>query len=116
MPDILKSHVRSLLVKWDEDYKASGNNTNYELYGSLFRHLKDNRDFYLLLHERALFNLVLETIMELYEPKSEFPNLWAYTTAFIQYGTYGWIVEWINRGMQESAEEMARILSEHGMK
>ena len=45
-----------------------------------------------------------------------YENLWAYTTAFITYGTYGWIEEWINRGMQESAETMAELLSLHGIK
>ncbi|WP_428829623.1 TetR-like C-terminal domain-containing protein [Paenibacillus riograndensis] len=40
----------------------------------------------------------------------------AYVTSFIAYGTYGWIEEWIGRGMQESAEAMSSLLSSHGMK
>ena len=54
--------------------------------------------------------------METYGPKAEYENMWAYTTAFISYGTYGWIMEWISRGMQESAETMADMLAKHGMK
>ena len=41
--------------------------------------------------------------------------MWAYTKSFIAYGTYGWIEEWINRGMQESAGAMAEMLSSYGM-
>lgn len=114
--DILKGHVRNLLTDWDTTYKASGKNTNYELYGSLFGHLKENSDFYLLLEQRGLFDLVLDVLLELFGPKPELPNMWAYTISFIQYGTYGWIKEWISRGMQESEDEMAKLLSEHGMK
>ena len=114
--DVVKKHIVKLLEKWDQDYKASGKDSNAELYGSLFKHLKDNADFYLLLKKRYLMHLFLEGFLEKFGPKPEYANMWAYTTAFITYGTYGWIEEWINRGMQESAETMAKLLSAHGMK
>ena len=114
--DVVKKHIVALIEKWDQDYKASGKDSNAELYGSLFQHLKDNADFYLLLKERNLMHLFLTVFLERSGPKAEYENMWAYTTAFITYGTYGWIEEWINRGMQESAETMAELLSSHGMK
>lgn len=40
----------------------------------------------------------------------------AYVTSFIAYGTFGWIDEWIGRGMQESAETMEALLASYGMK
>ena len=114
--DIVKKHIVDLIEKWDHEYKASGKDSNAELYGSLFQHLKDNADFYLLLKERNLMHLFLEVFLDRNGPQAEYPNEWAYTTAFITYGTYGWIEEWINRGMQESAATMAEMLSSHGMK
>ncbi|MBQ6431220.1 MAG: TetR/AcrR family transcriptional regulator C-terminal domain-containing protein [Oscillospiraceae bacterium] len=114
--DVVKKHIVDLIEKWDRDYKASGKDSNAELYGSLFKHLKDNADFYLLLKERNLMHLFLEVFLEKFGPKPEYANMWAYTTAFITYGTYGWIEEWINRGMQEAAETMAALFSSHGMK
>lgn len=33
-------------------------------------------------------------------PKDEYTNFCAYTTAFIANGIYGWIEEWLLRGMQ----------------
>lgn len=114
--DVVKKHIQVLVEKWNQEYKASEKDSNTELYGSLFKHLKDNADFYRLLEERNLMYLLLEVFLEKIGPKTEYENMWAYTTAFITYGTYGWIKEWINRGMQESAETMAKLLSSHGMK
>ena len=114
--DVVKKHIVNLIEKWDQDYKASGKDSNAELYGSLFQHLKKNAGFYLLLKKRNLMHLFLEVFLERNGPKPEYDNAWAYTAAFITYGTYGWIEEWIKRGMQESAEFMAELLSSHGMK
>ncbi|RCX16410.1 TetR family transcriptional regulator [Fontibacillus phaseoli] len=114
--DILLKHIKNLISKWDSDYQLVNNDSNVELYGSLFKHLKENSDFYLLLKKRNLFYLFLNTYIELYGSKTEYDNMTAYVTSFIAYGTYGWIEEWIGRGMQESAETMSSLLSSHGMK
>lgn len=114
--DVIKKYIEDLIEAWEREYKASGKNSNAEMYGSLFKHLKDNADFYLLLKERNLMHLFLEVFLEKFGPKPEYENMWAYTTAFITYGTYGWIEEWIGRGTQESAETMAELLASHGMK
>lgn len=113
--DILLGHIKRLLLKWDEEYKKQDVGSNASLYGSLFGHLSDNRDFYLLLKKRGLFHFFLTVLLELSGPKPEHNNMWAYTTAFIAYGTFGWIEEWIGRGMQESAETMTALLSMYGM-
>ncbi|MBQ6735371.1 MAG: TetR/AcrR family transcriptional regulator [Lachnospiraceae bacterium] len=114
--DVVKKHIVNLLQKWDQDYTSSGMDSNAELYGRLFQHLKEHAGFYLLLKERNLMHLFLEVFMEKNGPKSEDINMWAYTKSFIVYGTYGWIEEWIARGMQESAETMTELLSSYGMK
>lgn len=114
--DILLKHINNLISKWDADYQLINNDSNAELFGSLFKHLKEHRDFYLLLKKRNLFYLFLNTFIKLYGSKTEYDNMTAYVTSFIAYGTYGWIEEWIGRGMQESAESMSALLSTHGMK
>lgn len=114
--DILKKHIKSLISKWDLDYQLTNNDSNSELYGRLFEHLKENADFYLLLKKRNLFHLFLNVFIELYGSKTEYDNMAAYVTSFIAYGTYGWIEEWIGRGMEESAETMSSLLSSNGMK
>ena len=114
--DIIKKHLHTLISEWDTSYKATGQDSNAAMYGSLFAHLKDNSDLYLLLKKRNLFYLFLDVFLEIGGAKPEDENMWAYTKAFITYGTFGWIDEWIKRGMQESAETMSALLSSHGMK
>ncbi len=114
--DILVQYIRKLFTDWDTEYKKRNRDSNATLYGSLFQHLIDNKDFYLLLRKRNLFHLFLAVLLEQSGPKPEHDNTWAYITAFIAYGTYGWIEEWVARGMQESGGEMAAFLSAHGMK
>jgi AcrR family transcriptional regulator len=114
--DVIKKRIRSLFFGWARDWEATGRESAAEMYGSMFRHFKDNMSFYLLLRERGLMRLFLEVYMERYGPSAEDVNMWAYTKSFIAYGTYGWIEEWIARGMTESADAMAELLSSHGMK
>lgn len=113
---VVKRHIEALIGQWEREYRASGKDSNAEMYGSLFQHLKDNAGFYLLLKQRGLMHLFLEVFLERNGPSPEDTNMWAYTKAFITYGTYGWIEEWIGRGMRESADTMAALLSSHGMK
>ncbi len=113
--DVLLSRVRTLLGAWQAGWEASGFDSGAAMYGSLFTHLKDHADLYLLLERRSLSHLLLQVLLEQTGPRPDLDNMWAYTTAFISYGTYGWIREWMRRGMQESAESMAELLSSHGM-
>ncbi|MBM6382994.1 MAG: TetR/AcrR family transcriptional regulator [Paenibacillus sp.] len=112
--DILLDHIHSILQGWRLDYENDGHQTNEEMYGSLFAHLKENSDFYLLLKKRGLFHLFLDVFLSIFGSKPDQDNLSAYIVSFIAYGTYGWIEEWIGRGMQESAESMTALLSSQG--
>lgn len=112
--DIIHDHLYKLYTSWDNEVHSHGEIDNTQLYASLFKHLKDNSDFYLLLKQRGLFHLFLNILIEKNGAKPEDDNLWAYIKSFITYGTYGWIETWIARGMQESAESMAALLSSQG--
>ena len=114
--DVVQKYIRDLLKEWEEAYDAEKTDSAARLYGNFFHHLKEHADFFFLLKERNLLHLFLETYMEINGAKPEDENMLAYTKAFIAYGTYGWIEEWISRGMQESAERMTEMLSSHGMK
>ncbi|MFP4977803.1 TetR/AcrR family transcriptional regulator [Paenibacillus sp. CN-4] len=114
--DILLHYIRSMMQSWQADYERSGMNSNAELYGDLFKHLKEHKDFFLLLKKRNLFHMFLQVFLELYGTKPEQDNMTAYVVSFVTYGTYGWIEEWIARGMQESAETMSEKLASSGMR
>lgn len=113
--DVLRRHVSDLLSDWEEAYAEKATGLNSELYGSLFGHLKANSDFYMLLRQRGLFHLFCEEFIERWGAKPGMPNAQAYIVAFVAWGSYGWACEWMERGMEESAEEMAAMLTTIGI-
>jgi len=116
--DVLKTHVARLMLDWDKSLgggnKPDGGLDDDQL-ASLFGHLKNHADLYQLLERRGLLYLLRDALKELYGPKPEHPNFGAYLAAFVFYGMYGWIEEWVARGMQESGEEMAALLKMRNM-
>lgn len=109
--DILLHHLRYLYTVWEQEFYSQTDGSNSELYRTLFTHIKENSEVYLLLQQRGLFHLFLNVLLEQAGAKPEYNNLHAYITSFVSYGTYGWIVEWLARGMQEPAEMMAAFLT-----
>jgi AcrR family transcriptional regulator len=113
--DIIEKYLHRLLKTWKEDYDQSQKDSNPELFGSLFQHLKENQDLYLLLKERNLFYLFSKAYLSLFGPTVEDSNFEAYVKGFMAGGVLGWIEEWFNRGLQESAETMTTLLVTNGM-
>lgn len=114
--EILKKQMQSLLKDWMNYNEQFGVDSDADRMGSLFRHLKSHSDFYRIIKQRGLLYLLHDALMELVGPKPEHNNMEAYTVAFIFNGIYGWIEEWIVRGMQESAETMTALLASRDMK
>lgn len=54
--------------------------------------------------------LLRYAVKQICGPKSEHSNAETYAAAFILNSLYGWIEEWIARGMRESAEEITELL------
>lgn len=104
--DVLRKHLQTLLEEWAKQYEGV---KDYNLVQAIFEHYYKNRDLCILLYERGLSHISLESVKEACGAKPEQPNVIAYTAAFIAYGLYGWIEEWFKRGMQETPEEMAKL-------
>lgn len=113
--DVLRRRIDSLLGEWEEAYSTIARGSNAELYGSLFAHLEQHSQFYLLLSRRGLFYLFREAYMHRWGTKPEMNDTQAFVVAFIAHGTCGWIEEWFARGMKESGDEMADKLAALGM-
>ena len=79
---------------------------------SLLDFYKDHAEFYLALYHAGLSNIMLETILGYFDRSPEIPNGLAYLNSAIGYMLYGWVHEWMCRGMQESGTELARMLAE----
>lgn len=73
---------------------------------TLFEHLVAYKDFYILLYQKDLFYLFRNTLKKLMIQDNQLSNPEAYAVAYMTYGIYGWIKEWIARGMQESPDDI----------
>ena len=104
--DVLEQESRRLLQQWGGLFgsKPSGEYDSYFL--SLFDFLKEHGDFYTTLHRCGQSEIIMNTIVASADIAGAAGNLEAYLKSFWAYGIYGWIIEWINRGMQESGEEL----------
>lgn len=112
---ILCDYTNQKIHTWQMDYmlKNKDKSDTEDMFGSMFAHFKENKEYYILLYKQGLSHILLTTIKELSGPKPEQPNIEAYVAAFVAYGLYGWIEEWFSRGMTESADLMTQLLKQH---
>lgn len=112
--DILRSYINHLFFEWTDARGQGDDEPLSALVWSIFTHFERHRDFYMLLNERNLIYLLKDVIIGICGPKPEHSKSEAYAKAFVAYTLYGWIEVWFQRGMKESAEEMAGLLKAQG--
>ena len=112
---IIKEYIHLTLNEWNKNHPKTSQHTEDDILGDIFAYITEYKDFYLLLRDRGIFYFFKDIIMDALGPKAEYPNFGAYTAAFIANGIYGWIEEWFLRGMQESGEEMTKLLKSRNL-
>lgn len=100
--DILKQYLERIIKEW----KLQDQMPFELIMETLFEHLMAYQDFYTLLYQKDLFYLFRNTLKKLMVQDHQLSNPEAYAIAYMTYGIYGWIKEWIARGMQESPEDI----------
>ena len=113
--DILRANIHRLFQEWTAEGTQGENRPLSEFLRSLFSHFENHRDFYELLNQRNLIYLLKDVIIGICGPKPEQSKEEAYTRAYITYTLYGWIEVWFQRGMQETAEEIAGMFQNRGL-
>ena len=114
---VLQRQDEVLLRQWQKDYDAAkaqdeaAGREPVNLMVSLLLFYKEHRDFYTLVY-RNDSRILLDTILKVCGLAPEDANAVAYAKAFIAYGIYGAVSEWIGRGMTESAEELAALMAQ----
>ncbi len=106
--DVLRRESRRLTQEWRQRWESRGG----ELGESLLNFYKERSGFYLALYRAGLFHIVLDDYLESLEIGPGTPNAEAYLKSALAYMTYGWVVEWVRRGMPESGTELARMIRE----
>lgn len=113
--DILRSYIHQLFQEWAAGVPPEENRPLSELLRSLFSHFEKHRDFYALLDRRGLTYLLKDVITGLCGPRPEDSKEEAYARAYVAYTLYGWIEVWFQRGMRETAEEIAGMFKDRGL-
>lgn len=110
LSDILFQYDKYLIEQWAAAFESDPASSVSNVFGSLFQHYKDHADFYLVLYRNDLTETMLETIKNRCGLTSALGNKEAYGKAFLAYGIYGWLMEWMKRGMTESADAINTML------
>ncbi len=113
--DVVSEYAGALIKEWGEEFENDPASSPYNVFGSLFAHYKKYAKFYTMLCCQNMSYLMLHTIKEKVGLVAELPNEEAYGKAFFAFGLYGWVLEWIRRGMKETPDEINRILSRNAV-
>ena len=109
--DILIQEERRLFDGWKENDKKRTDPSRDAFVESLLNFYKSNQTFYLSLCHAGLSSIVRDTILSSIPIEPADPNPVAYVKSSIAYMIYGWVDEWMKRGMQESGTELVRMMS-----
>lgn len=113
--DILLRYIHKIFKEWTNEADKKENRPLSELLGLLFMHFEKHRDFYSLLNERKLIYLLKDVVIGLCGPKPDNDKVEAYARAYVAYALYGWIEVWFQRGMRETADEIAGMFKDQGL-
>ncbi len=109
--DILKEESDRLIKEWGKLYESNPESAPETLFPSLFDFYREHRDFYSTLYTSGLSSIMMDTILSTSQITPEMQNLEAYMKSFWAYGIYGWLIEWIKRGMTESGKELSTLFT-----
>lgn len=111
--DILERHARSLIEKWAAAFESSPDSRPRNVFESLFHFIKEHQAFYETLHKTGRDGVLRAAIRTRMGLTDDLANEDAYQKAFFSDGISGWIEEWIDRGMQETPDELNRQLGRY---
>lgn len=110
--DVLRQESDRLMRSWGNAFEERPEGTYDSFFLSLFDFLREHRAFYTTVCKANLSDIVRDTILATAEITPETPNLMACLKSFWAYGIYGWTIEWIDRGMQESGVELLALFQQ----
>lgn len=113
--DVLRQESDRLMRLWLQSWQQRAAETPppppNEFLVSLLDFYKAHADFYLALYRAGMADLVRDAILQRAELTPAMPNAEAYLRSAMAYMVYGWVIEWMHRGMPESGSELARMMA-----
>ena len=101
---------KMFIQEWEKDYEGKNDPTYFS--ESLLRHYYKHKDFYLLLYNQGLSNMILETLRVSVKLEEANNNLERYAKSMIAGMIWGWIDEWMRQGMPETPEEIVLLTAQ----
>ena len=108
--DVLRQEADRLLSLWSAEYDSVPDREGLDVLTTLLDFYKAHAEFFQALYDAGLHQIVLDTIVGRFQITPETPNAIAYVQSSVAYMIYGWVHEWIKRGMQESGAELAAMI------
>lgn len=112
LTDVLRQESDRLTSIWSSQYDSEPHEAPNEILITLLDFYKEHSDFFLALYDAGLHQIVMDTIVGRVRITPETPNAVAYVQSSVAYMIYGWVHEWIRRGMPESGTELAMMIVE----
>lgn len=110
--DILIQEERKLFREWNSDYESRNKNNDLDFNQELLDFYKRNAEFYSTLFRAGLSDIIMDTIISSANISEDDPNPVAYLKSSIAYMVYGWVSEWMKRGMQETGSELSEMMKQ----
>lgn len=107
--DVLVQYFTDKLRNWE---KENGIDFSDNFSDSLLNHFYMNKDDYLLLYKCNLSFIVYEILRSFFKISDQTINIYAYGSSTFTGSIFGWLDEWIRRGMIETPDELIK-LSKH---
>lgn len=112
LEDVLFQQSRRLMQEWGRAFEAKPQSTPDTIFQSLFQHFQEHKEFYSILYRYQLTQVIVDTIKDKIELTADLPNDVAYGKSFFAYAIFGWINEWISRGMSENPTQINQLFQE----
>ena len=106
----MERHAQFLIMTWATELESDPDAKPRDVFESLFRHIKKHQVFYEILHKTGRDSVLQASLREKIGLTENLPNEDAYQKVFFADGVSGWIEEWIERGMQETPDELTALL------
>lgn len=112
LEDVLSQPSCRLMQEWGRAFEADPQSTPDTVFQSLFQHFQEHKEFYSILYHYQLTQVIVDAIKDKIELTTELPNDVAYGKSFFAYAIFGWINEWISRGMPENTTQLNQLFQE----
>lgn len=110
--DVLRQEEERLMGEWEGQFAEDSSASFNAVLISLLDFYRAHGSFYQALYRAHLEDAVMYTIVDSFPIDEDTPNPDAYRQSSLAFMIYGWIHEWIRRGMQENGEELVRMIEQ----